>query len=83
MTYAPKRGKTAPIPLPVDYPQHARLARADLFRVVLGNAAPSTFARYLVDGVVPPPDARLGNLNLWRESTMARTVEKLIQPEAV
>ena len=68
--------KTA-VCIPVDFPNEHRLGDAALFRELLGRPGKSTFARYLQIGLIPPPDAKLGALNRWRETTIAAAVEAL------
>jgi hypothetical protein len=63
--------------IPSDFPNEHRLGDAALFRELLGRPGKSTFARYLQIGLIPPPDAKLGALNRWRETTIAAAVKAL------
>jgi hypothetical protein len=63
--------------IPPDFPNEHRLGDALLFRELLGNPGRSTFARYLSLGLIPPPDAKLGALNRWKEITIAQALATL------
>jgi hypothetical protein len=63
--------------IPSDFPNEHRLGDATLFRELLGRPGKSTFARYLQTGLIPQPDAKLGTLNRWKETTMAAVVKAL------
>jgi hypothetical protein len=65
------------ITIPSDFPNKHRLGDAALFRELLGRPGKSTFARYLQIGLIPQPDAKLGALNRWQETTMAAAVKAL------
>lgn len=58
--------------IPHDFPHPQRLGGRDLYLAVLGNPAPSTFARWIAEGKVPKPQ-KLGSLNRWPETVMAST----------
>ncbi|MGY3589002.1 putative DNA-binding transcriptional regulator AlpA [Bradyrhizobium sp. USDA 4341] len=58
--------------IPPDFPNPHRLGGRDLYLAVLGNPAPSTFARWLAEGKIPKPQ-KLGSLNRWPETVMADT----------
>jgi hypothetical protein len=60
-----------------DYPNPHRLGGTLLFREALGDIGSSTFARYLKLGLVPPPDKKVGPLNMWFEPQIAATVAAL------
>ena len=45
--------------------------------IALGDIGNSTFARHLKLGLIPPPDKKVGPLNMWFESTIAATVAGL------
>jgi hypothetical protein len=63
--------------IPSDFPNEHRLGDALLFREVLGNLGRSTFARHLQLGLIPAPDKKLGPLNRWYETTIAKAVAAL------
>jgi hypothetical protein len=73
----------APTIIPLGFPNEHRLGDAALFRELLGRPGKSTFARYLALGLIPPPDAKLGALNRWNETTMAAAVKALPQARAL
>jgi hypothetical protein len=60
-----------------DYPNPHRLGGTLLFREALGDIGNSTFARHLKLGLIPPPDKKVGPLNMWFESTISATVAGL------
>jgi hypothetical protein len=60
-----------------DYPNPHRLGGTLLFREALGDIGSSTFARYLKLGLIPPPDKKVGPLNMWFEPHIAATVAAL------
>jgi|GEM_PF-6267762 len=73
-----------PIQFASDYPNQHRLQDTIFFRQALGACAASTFESYFAGGRVPPADIRHGKRRLWRETTIAGTVEKFAaasQPE--
>jgi hypothetical protein len=60
-----------------DYPNPFRLGGTLLFREAMGDIGNSTFARYLKLGLIPPPDKKIGPLNMWFESKIFETVAAL------
>jgi hypothetical protein len=60
-----------------DYPSPHRLGGTLLFREAMGDMANSTFARKLKLGLIPPPDKKIGPLNMWFEITISKTVAAL------
>jgi predicted DNA-binding transcriptional regulator AlpA len=57
------------VKIPDDFPHPQRLGNTPLFAAVIGTA-PSTFARKLAEGKIPPP-IKIGALNKWPEVQMA------------
>lgn len=60
-----------------DFPHPHRLGGTELFRELLGDVGGSTFARYLAQGTLPPPDVKVGGLSRWFETTMANAIEDM------
>ncbi|CCD99985.1 hypothetical protein [Bradyrhizobium sp. STM 3809] len=60
---------------PVDYPNQHRFQNSDFFRGALFGISRAAFYNYLTAGLVPPPDAKHGQRNAWRETTIAAAVE--------
>lgn len=75
-------GRRSKREIPGDFPSEYRLGGTEMFREILGGLGASTFARHLADGIIPPPDMKLGTLNRWRETTMAKHVGALAKGTA-
>jgi hypothetical protein len=63
-------GRATRVQIPSDFPHPQRIAGRDLYLAVLGDPAPSTFARWLAEGKIPKPK-KFGSLNRWPETVMA------------
>lgn len=53
------------------------LAFKPTFRAALGGMATTTFDRHRLAGLIPKPDAFIGNRPVWRLSTIEATINKL------
>jgi predicted DNA-binding transcriptional regulator AlpA len=60
---------------PPDYPNLHRFQNTDFFRGALFGVSRAAFYNYLNAGLIPPPDAKHGHRNAWRETTIASAVE--------
>jgi hypothetical protein len=63
------------INFPTDYPNAYRYQGTNFFRGALLDASLPAFNKYLSEGLIPPPDAKLGHRNAWKETTIASAVE--------
>lgn len=72
-----KRAIVNHIVFPPNYPDPRRPQGSGFFRAAAGNLAPSTFAKYRAEGLIPPPDMKVGNVNQWFEPTIDATVKAL------
>ncbi|MEW6395302.1 MAG: hypothetical protein AB1582_12195 [Pseudomonadota bacterium] len=72
------RGREAVAPnlvsFPPDYPHSHRYQNGEFFRAALFGVSRAAFCNYQRDGLIPPPDARLGRKSAWRETTIANAV---------
>lgn len=53
------------------------LAFKPTFRAALGGMSGTTFDRHRLSGLIPKPDAYIGNRPVWRLSTIEATINKL------
>lgn len=63
------------INFPTDYPNAFRYQGTDFFRGALFGASLPAFYKYLAEGLIPQPDAKLGHRNAWKETTIASAVD--------
>ena len=63
------------VDFPTDYPKAHRYQDAEFFRGALFGASRAAFYTYLNARLIPPPDAKLGHRNAWKETTIAAAVE--------
>jgi predicted DNA-binding transcriptional regulator AlpA len=76
---ATDQGRNAAVPnlvtFPPQFPNALRYQNAAFFRAALFGISRATFYNYLKAGRIPPPDAKFGPRNAWRETTIAKAVE--------
>ena len=60
---------------PSDYPNPHRLQGTDFLPRALADSSKPTFYKYRKAGLIPEPDARFGHRTVWKETTIASTVE--------
>ena len=64
-----------PVEFPSGYPDERRFQDGEFFRAALMGTSRAAFYGYMNAGLLPKPEAKFGQRNGWRETTIAAAVE--------
>jgi hypothetical protein len=64
---------------PEELPGSDPLVGKKILKRELGISGDATLFRYIRDGVIPEPDGKVGQANVWRFSTVVRARESLLK----